>query len=72
MARILIENGQTVISPEEAMKWFCWHEIVEPMEKQDRATLDKAVREVERDCPDWEMRVLKKFLELTKSDLIIG
>lgn len=70
MARILIENGQTVISPEEAMKWYCWHELVRAMEKHGRL-LDKAVYTVERNVPDWEMRVLKKFLELSENDLII-
>ena len=71
MARILLENGATEITPETAMKWFCWHEIVEPMEKQDKKTLDVAVRETERNCADWEMRVLKKYLELAENDLMI-
>lgn len=70
MARILIENGATEITPETAMKWFCWHEIVEQMERQQK-TLDKVVEETERNCADWEMRVLKKFLELAENDLMI-
>jgi len=59
------------ISPETAMLWLSWHEIVEPMEKHDQRNLDRAVKEVERNCPDWEMRVLKRFLELTEADLVI-
>lgn len=59
------------ISPETAMLWLSWHEIVKPMEKHDQSSLDRAVKEVERNCPDWEMRVLKKFLELTENDLVI-
>ena len=72
MARILIENGQTVISPEQAMKWYCWHEIVEPMEKLNSKAVKMAIDAVVRDCPDWEINVLKKYLEITDADLFIN
>lgn len=70
MARIFVENGATEITPETAMNWYCWHEIVEAMENQQKA-LDKAIKEVEDNCADWELRVLKKFLELAENDLMI-
>ena len=77
MKRILIdgtfmtENGKTVLTSEQAMKWYAWYQIVEAMEKQDQDSLDRSVEETERNCPDWEMRVLKRFLELTEADLVI-
>ena len=74
MAKILFRGysgDPHEITPETAMMWFCWHELVQPMEKQDLKSLDRAVKETERNCPDWEMRVLKRFLELTEADLVI-
>lgn len=72
MAQIKVDNGETFmdITTEEAMKWYCWHELIEAMEK-DRKSLDMAVDTVPQDVADWELRVLEKFLELTKHDLII-
>lgn len=72
MAQIKVDNGETFmdITIEEAMKWYCWHELIHAMEK-DRKSLDMAVDSVPHEFADWELRVLKKFLELTKHDLII-
>ena len=67
MAHILCQGSE--ITPETAMKWFCWHEIINVMEK-DLNSLDAAIKAVERNVPDWEMRVLQKFLELTDRDFI--
>lgn len=71
MAQIKIENGTTVITVEQAMKWYCWHELIEVMEK-DEESLHVAVNSVPENIVNWEMMVLKKFLELTKHDLIIS
>ena len=67
MAHILCQGSE--ITPETAMRWFCWYEIVNVMEKDINA-LDAAVDAVDRNAPDWEMRVLKKFLEFTEEDMI--
>ena len=72
MARIIVKQDGAVISPETAMKWYCWYEIVEPMREQDKETLDAVIRTVDRNIPDWEMQVLKKYLELSNHDLIVG
>ena len=68
MARIIYMGEQ--ITPETAMKWFCWHELIAVMEK-DRKTLNAAIDSTPDNVPDWEMEVFKKFLETTKNDLII-
>ena len=70
MASIIFEREGATITPETAMKWFCWHELVSAMSKHGR-TLNKAIYSVEQNVPDWEMRVLKKFLELSENDLVI-
>ena len=70
----VIYDGEC-ITPETAMKWFAWHEIVAAMEKQQGA-LDEAVNYVNitthGNASDWEYRVLKVFLEFAKEDLVIG
>ena len=68
MARIIFD-GET-ITPEIAMKWLCWHELISAMEK-DRRALDMAIKQTPHNVPDWEMRVLKKFLELIEHDLVV-
>ena len=71
MARIYYGGDMlNAITPETAMKWFCWREIVNAMEK-DRTALDAAIKEVPHNIPDWEMQVLKKFVGITKYDLIV-
>ena len=70
MAQILIENGTRAITQQEAMRWFCWHEIVREMEK-DKDSLDTAVS-IPHNIPDWEDKVLEMFLELTDIDLHLG
>ena len=69
MAKILIETSATT-----AIKLFDWRELVEQMERQNKKALDKAIEaieEVEENIPDWELQVLKKYLELSDTDLII-
>lgn len=66
MAKILIETSVTT-----AIKLFDWRELVEQMERQNKKALDKAIKEVEENIPDWELQVLKKYLELSDTDLII-
>ena len=68
MARIIF-NGET-ITPELAMRWFCWNELIPVMEK-DRLALDTAIKQTPHNVPDWEMQVLKKFLELIEHDLVV-
>lgn len=71
MARIFYGGDMlNAITPETAMNWFCWHEIVAAMEK-DMNSLNAAIKEVPHNVPDWEMRVLKKFIELSDTDLIV-
>ena len=69
MAKI-IYNGVEEITPETAMKWFAWHELVEAMEKE-RDVLDASIKAVDENVPDWEIRVLLKFLELAERDLLV-
>ena len=69
MANIIFDGE--IITPETAMKWFCWHELVSAMARHGRL-LDKAIYATEQNIPDWEMHVLKKFLELSENDLIIS
>lgn len=74
MKRILIEGGKTVITSEEAMKWYCWHQIVNAMEKDEKtlSLIAKKMNEPEnRNIPNWEEKFLKLFLETTETDLII-
>ena len=66
MAKILIETSATT-----AIKLCDWRELVEQMERQNKKSLDKAIKEVEENIPDWELQVLKKYLELSDTDLII-
>lgn len=68
MARILTE---TELCPEAAMDLFCWHELVEQMEKQDHNSLHRAISEVCENHYDWELEVLKKYTEFSETDLII-
>ena len=60
------------ITPETAMKWFCWHEIVAAMEKQ-KGTISAVTSYMNaiRNVPDWEYRFLLKFLEYAETDLVI-
>ena len=62
------------ISPETAMKWFCWHEVVEAMEK-DSKTLSEVSRIMNSreniNIPNWEEKFLLTFLERTETDLIV-
>ena len=71
MAGIIFKREGITITPEDAMKWFCWHELVSVMSKQHYKILQKAIYTVEQNIPDWEMRVLKKYLELSEDDLIV-
>lgn len=68
MARIMM--GGNEITQQEAMRWFCWHEIVREMEK-DQGSLRIAVN-IPENIPDWENKVLGLFLELTDIDLHLG
>lgn len=70
MAKIIYKKDDMTISVDTAMRWFCWHELIAAMEK-DRGTLDRAVDETPQDCIDWEMGVLKRYLELSTDDLIV-
>ena len=67
----IIYDGQE-ITPSTAMKWFCWHELVSAMSRKNGKALSKAIYAVESNVPDWEMRVLKKYLDITKCDLEIS
>ena len=72
VSRIIYDGEE--ITPETAMKWFCWHEIVSAMEKQKDAiknTADYMNAPHNRNVPDWEYRFLKTFLEFAKEDLVI-
>ena len=66
----IIYNGVEEITPETAMDWFAWHELVRAMER-DGDALDAAIKAVESNIPDWEKRVLLKFLELTDRELLV-
>ena len=62
------------ITPETAMKWFCWHEIVSAMHKDEKTLADVARIMNEREninIPNWEEKFLKTFLERTDKDLIV-
>ena len=69
----VIYDGEE-ITPETAMKWFCWHELVSAMEKQS-TTLQEAANYMNlpgvRDLSDWEYRFLRFFLDIAKQDLVI-
>ena len=69
MAKI-IYNGVEEITPETAMNWFAWYELVKAMERE-RDVLDESIKAVDRNVPDWEKRVLLKFLELAERDLLV-
>ena len=62
------------ISPETAMKWFCWHEVVEAREKYSK-TLSEVSRIMNSreniNIPNWEEKFLLTFLERTETDLIV-
>lgn len=62
------------ITPETAMKWFGWREIVAGMEKQQK-TLDEVAKAMHsgqlQNVSDWEYRFLIFFLEVAKEDLVI-
>ena len=67
------EKGKP-ITPETAEKWFCWHEIVAAMQKDE-----KSLKETERimnkpeneNIPNWELTFLKTFVSISEQDLII-
>ena len=69
MAKIIFD-GVEEITPETAMKWFPWYVLVQSMELNQEA-LDTAINAVERNIPDWEMQVLKKFLEVSSRNLYV-
>ena len=75
MARIMIENGVTEITAESAMNRFCWYDLFDAMNVQDSSALgraiDKAVIESDPDRADWEMQILKKYLEFAERDLMV-
>lgn len=70
----IIYDGQE-ISPEIAMKWFCWHEIVAAMEKHP-ATIKKVTGIMNspqyRNTPAWEHTFLNVFLYNSDCDLVIS
>lgn len=70
MGQIFIENGTRAISQAEAMRWFCWSEIVRGMER-DQDSLRTAMS-IPQNIPDWEEKVLESFLELTEIDINLG
>lgn len=70
MAKI-IYDGVDEITPETAMKWFAWYELIAAMERVDDKSLTSAITAVERNVPDWEKRVLKKYLEISSEDLFV-
>ena len=59
------------ITPETAMKWFCWHEIVAAMEKQPKAIHTVADQMQSVNASDWEYRFLIRFLETATQDIEI-
>lgn len=72
MARVSIDNGHTFCTAEEAMgkpHFVGWRFFVEMMDDETREAVH---REGIEEGPDWEMRFLKRYLELAKEDLIIG
>lgn len=74
LVRILIDNGKTCISPMQAMKWYCWHQIVAAMEKQEKtlSEVTKKMNELQnRNIPNWEYVFLMTFLRKAEHDLII-
>ena len=72
MKRIIYDGEE--ISPDIAMKWFCWHEIVEAMEKHP-STINKVTEIMNkpeyRNTPAWEHTFLNVFLMNAMEDLII-
>ena len=71
MAQIIAEKWGEVISPEQAMRWFCWHEIVAGMEKQKDTLHEVAGAMSGKNIPDWEKQFLLMFLEVAENDLVI-
>ena len=71
MVRILIEDGRMSITPEQAMQWFCWAEIVAAMEKQGEVLETVAGAMSRESGPDWEASFLRRFLDCAEHDLII-
>lgn len=68
--RVSIDGGETWVSPEEAMgkpHFVGWASFVQ---KMDKPTLDRAIKRIQ-EGPDWELRVLKRYLELAQDDLIL-
>ena len=72
LKRVFFEGEQ--ITPETAMKWFCWHEIVAAMEKHPD-TLEQTTIHMNlphyRNLPDWEYQFLRFFLEIASKDLVL-
>lgn len=72
LKRVLFEGEQ--ITPETAMKWFCWHEIVAAMEKHPDTLMQTEIHmnlPYYRNLPDWEYKFLRFFLEIASEDLVI-
>ena len=69
----IIYDGQE-ISPEIAMKWFSWHELVEAMEKHQE-TIKKVTEIMNKPeyiyTPAWEHTFLNVFLYNATEDLIV-
>jgi len=66
----IIYDGVEEITPETAMRWFPWYVLVQAMELNQEA-LNMAINAVESNVPDWEMQVLKKFLEVSSRNLYV-
>lgn len=69
----IIYDGEE-ITPEIAMKWFCWHELVTAMEKH-QSTIKKVTKIMNapeyRNTPEWEHTFLNVFLNNATEDLIV-
>ena len=66
MKRISIDNGNTYVTPAEAVAGMDWQTIAEMMDDDTRERVHAEI------APCTEIEFLTRYLELAPADLIIG
>lgn len=66
MAKISVDNGNSYVSPEEAINSVDWNEIVTFMDDEVREQVHSEL------APCTDLEFLERYLEITEENLIIG